>query len=132
MCEEDHKLKLNDGAYTVFLNTEGTRDDISQELKAFLDFIVGRKSADPFVTKLEHSLYEAKQNAIWRREYMLLLTREQEKFAEGKDKGLQEANERVAVDMLKKNFSLSLIEEISTLSENAIRNLATALGIAIA
>ena len=67
---------------------------------------------------------------------MLLLTREQEKFAEGRDEGkaegLQEANERVAVDMLKKNFSLSLIEEISTLSENAIRNLATALGISIA
>ena len=94
VCEEDQNLKLNDGAHTVFLNTEGMRDDISSELKAFLDFVVGRKSADPFVTRLEHSLYEAKQNAIWRREYMLLLTREQEKFAEGREEGVQRIGRR--------------------------------------
>ena len=114
ICKEDQNLKLNDGSYTVFLNTEGTRDDISQELKAFLNFIVDRKSADPFVTKLEQSLYEAKQNAIWRRKYMLLLTREQEKFAEGRDKGAQMEKERVAVDMLKRNFPLSLYKDSLT------------------
>lgn len=88
LCEEDNSLKLNDGSFTVFLNTEGTLDDISPELKAFLDFVAGRQSSDKFVTKLKQLLYEAKQNSIWRREYMLLLTREQEKFAEGVDQGI--------------------------------------------
>ena len=67
---------------------------------------------------------------------MLLLTREQEKFAEGRDEGKaegkREEKERVAMDMLKENLPIQLITKISTLSENAIRNLATALGIAIA
>ncbi len=136
VCEEDQNLKLNDGAYTVFLNAEGTLHDISQELKAFLDFVVGKKSADPFVTKLEHSLYEAKQNAIWRREYMLLLTREQEKFAEGRDEGkaegLQEANERVAVDMLRDGKPINEISKYSKLTENVIYQIASSLKIVIA
>ena len=49
-------------------------------------------------------------------------------FAKERQEGLQEgterANERVVTNMLKKNFSLSLIEEISQLSEDAIRSIA--------
>ena len=47
------------------------------------------------------------------------------------DKAIDETNERVAKDMLKKNLPLSLIEEISKLSEDAIRNLAKSLGVAV-
>ncbi|MBQ3763558.1 MAG: hypothetical protein II869_01155 [Synergistaceae bacterium] len=50
---------------------------------------------------------------------------------EGRKEGLNNANERVAKDMLRKNLPLSLIEEISKLSEDTIRNLASTLGIAV-
>lgn len=40
-------------------------------------------------------------------------------------------NERVATDMLKKNLPISLIEEISKLSEETIRKIANNLGIAV-
>ena len=43
----------------------------------------------------------------------------------------QKTNERVATDMLKKNFPLSLIEEISKLSEDTIRSLAKNIGVAV-
>ena len=46
-------------------------------------------------------------------------------------KGINETNERVAADMLRKKLPLSLIEEISKLSEPAIRSLAASLGISI-
>ena len=58
---------------------------------------------------------------------MLLLTREDEKFAEGREI----EKERVAVDMIKKNYSLDAIKDISKLSEDIICNLATSLGLAI-
>ena len=83
VCQEDSELKLNDGAFTIFLNARGKADDISVELKAFLDFMLGKTSDDPFIKKLENRLKEAKGNAEWRREYMLLLLREQEKYSEG-------------------------------------------------
>ena len=38
---ESNSLKLNDGAVTIFLNTQRKIDDISGELKAFLDFMRG-------------------------------------------------------------------------------------------
>ncbi len=52
-------------------------------------------------------------------------------FAKEHQDGIQEANERVATDMLKKSLPLQLIEEISKLSEDVIRNLATSKGLAI-
>ncbi|MBQ3763557.1 MAG: hypothetical protein II869_01150, partial [Synergistaceae bacterium] len=55
----------------------------------------------------------------------------QEGRREGRQEGLNNANERVAKDMLRKNLPLSLIEEISRLSEDTIRGLARTLGIAV-
>ena len=46
--------------------------------------------------------------------------------------GINKTNERVAKDMLKKNLPLSLIQEISQLSENVILKLAEKLGVTIA
>ena len=48
-----------------------------------------------------------------------------------KQEGVNEEKERVATDMLKDNYSLSAIERISKLSEDAIRGIAQSLGIAV-
>ena len=82
-CREVNGLRLDDGAVTVFLNAKGKADDVSTELKAFLDFMMGKSSDDPFIMELEHQLWEAKQDAIFRRDNMLLLTREEEARGEG-------------------------------------------------
>ena len=42
-----------------------------------------------------------------------------------------EVNERVAKDMLKKNYPLDAIKDISKLSEAAIRKLAKSIGVAV-
>ncbi len=55
----------------------------------------------------------------------------QEGRQEGIQEGRNETNERVAKDMLKKNLPISLIEEISKLSEDSIRSLAKSLGVAV-
>ena len=95
ICNEDKNLKLGDGAFTIFLNTEGKMDDVTPELKNFLDFVAGRKTnGDSFIDKLDEKLQEAKQNAKWRQEYMLLLMREQEKFAEGYAEGEEQGRKQ--------------------------------------
>ena len=57
----------------------------------------------------------------------------QQGIQEGKQEGIQEgienANLRVARDMLKKKLPISLIEEISKLSEDVIKGLAVSLGV---
>ena len=69
-------------------------DDVSPELKAFLDYVAGKKPADPFVDELEEAVKNARKNREWRREYMTLemrdrVNREHAK-AEGKAEGIIE------------------------------------------
>lgn len=52
-------------------------------------------------------------------------------FAKERQNGINEEKERVAIDMIKKNYPLDAIKDISKLSEDIICNLATSLGLAI-
>ncbi len=71
ICVQERDLFLDDGGRTIFLSTKGKADDISPKLKNFLNLVRGITSQDSFVKKLEKKLKYAKQNAVWRRQYML-------------------------------------------------------------
>ena len=47
-------------------------DDVSPELKAFLDDVAGKKPADPFVDELEEAVENARKNREWRHDDMTL------------------------------------------------------------
>lgn len=87
ICKEDMEVMLNDGAKKIFLNADGKKGDIIEELKAFLDYVAGRPSEDAFVKKLESAVEKAKKNRKWRREYMTLLMRDRENQKIGKEIG---------------------------------------------
>ena len=89
-CREEDSLRLGDETYKMFLNTEGIMDDVSADLKAFLDYMGGRPSEHEFVQELSHEVMLAKQNKEWRREYMTLLMRDQENIEKGREEGLKE------------------------------------------
>lgn len=85
-CKEDQTLLLQDGTTKIFLNADSQMDDVSGELKAFLDYVIGKKSDDVFVKKLEEAVEEAKKNREWRHEYMTLLMRDQEHEKKGEER----------------------------------------------
>ena len=85
-CCEDKNLALNDGGTTIFLSTRG-KDKADIKLKAFLDFIMGRESEDPFIQTLSQELDIAKHNAKWRGEYMKAVMERNEAVAEGLREG---------------------------------------------
>ena len=64
VCEEDSEVILDDGPKKVFLNADGKNGTVSEELKAFLDYVAGRPSEDTFVKKLKRAV---------EKEYMTLL-----------------------------------------------------------
>ena len=76
---------MGDEAVKIFLNANGTMDDVSRELKAFLDYVAGQKPEDSYVEKLEEAVQEAKKNREWRHEYMTLLMRDQENVEKGEE-----------------------------------------------
>ena len=90
ICQEDKAISLGDGTTRIFLNALGTMDDVSPELKAFLDYVAGKKPADPFVDELEEAVKNARKNREWRHEYMTLLMRDQENRDIGREEGREE------------------------------------------
>lgn len=60
-CREDGSILLGDETTKVFLNAKGTIDDVSRELKAFLDYVAGKESNDAYVKQLEEALREEKR-----------------------------------------------------------------------
>ena len=76
----------------MYINTKGKLDDVSLELKRFLDLVGKNKvsKGDSFIETLDRKVKEAKKNTQWRHEFMMLLTIEDEKFAEGRAEGRAE------------------------------------------
>lgn len=95
ICKEDNGVFLNDGAVKIFLNASSKQDDVSKELKAFLDYVAGVESEDGFVQRVASAVREAKKNREWRREYMTLLMRDQENIEKGEAKGIIETGLRL-------------------------------------
>lgn len=81
---------------------------------------------DDFVIKEFLLAHRAEVKGMFLTEYDEEKTLQQER-----QEGIQEANERVAMDMLRENYPLAAIKKISTLSESTIRNMANALGLVI-
>lgn len=94
-CTELSALTLNDGAYKVFVNAQGTYGAIGDELKEFLLFL---KSPGKFRTGANGKLVkkaiigveEGRRNEEWRLIYMTLMTKYDELLAEGMQRGLAE------------------------------------------
>ena len=82
------------------MNAVGELDDVSPELKAFLDYVAGEHPEDPFVEKLEGAVREARKNREWRHEYMTLLMRDQENIEKGIKQG-REQGIQLMVDALR-------------------------------
>ena len=89
LCREDSEIQLNDGAVKVFLNAQGTKGEIGENLKGFLDLVAGKETDNYFARMLEGAVQEAKRNREWRHEYMTLAMRDQENIERGIEKGIK-------------------------------------------
>lgn len=98
-------------------------DDVSPKLKAFLDFVMGISSDDPFVRKLEARVNEAKKNPNWRREFMTLSMLMQDERELGLEQGRAEGRastlDAATTFMLENGISPELVSKFrSSFSAN--------------
>ena len=110
ICKEDNSLSMGDGAVKIFLNTKGTLDDTSRELRAFLNYVAGQRSEDTYVEKLEAAVRDARKNRKWRHEYMTLLMRDQENIEKGREEGRAEGLKEGKAEGLKEGKAKGLKE----------------------
>ena len=43
ICEQDNSLRLGDEATKVIVNAEGSRDDLPENMRSFLDYLVEKR-----------------------------------------------------------------------------------------
>ena len=89
-CDQDYALPLNDGAVKIFLSTKGTLDDVSAEVKAFLNYVDSGIIKGKFVKQLDVAVKSVKSNEKARLEYMTYHMALLESELEGREKNLIE------------------------------------------
>ena len=133
-------------AYAWFVDAVRRHEKVMGNLEAALDAAL-KEMPDDFELKKFLAMHRAEVKGMFLTEWDEDVARKvwraeahEEGFEEGLAKGLakglnegiNDTNKRVASDMLKKHLPLSLIEEISKLSREAILTLAQSLGVTVA
>ena len=128
-CSEDTALTLNDGTVKIILNTKGTLDDVSPEMKRLLDYVDGKGVSDTFTRDLEEAVQSARQNEKWRLDYMTLQQEYRERFQEGKVEGIKEGKIEGKIETLYEELHMTVVEiaEKLAISEEEVQKIVDAL-----
>ena len=93
ICREIPELTMGDEVVKVFLAAEGSADDVSEEMKAFLDYLAGKAAESRLTQKLDREVRKAREHKQWRQEYMTLLEKYREEREAGREEGLKAGRE---------------------------------------
>ena len=108
-CSQDPTIPLGDGTVKVFLNTKGTLDDVSAEIKNMLEYIDKNIVAGEFVEKLNTAVCDVKSMKKARLDFMTfemyLKEREMKGREEGRVEGLKEGRAEATVEIIKNLIS---------------------------
>ena len=140
MGDERNHLPLDDGCFTIMVNTTSKAENTPKELQALYLYLEREEvtEGDPFIRRLHEIVQTANRN----REVRSIMTlaeemENREHFAreeglregresglrEGRESGLKEAQERIALKLKASGMELSEIAEVTGLSEEEIENL---------
>ena len=93
--EDEPDLEYNDGARIVYLSAlPGGRDQLSDGLKAFLDYVGGEAPNSGFTRRVDEAIQRARSQREWRKEYMLL--------SEIRDEGREEGRAEERADLIRR------------------------------
>ena len=86
VCKEYPQLVLKDGTIKIVLNTKGTADDVSEDIKELLHFFGGDEPKSDLTRMLDEEVKSVKSSEKWRRDFMLLWERDNDNIELGEVK----------------------------------------------
>ncbi|WP_049945429.1 Rpn family recombination-promoting nuclease/putative transposase [Butyrivibrio sp. AC2005] len=123
-ADEDSSIILDDGTSRIFVCAKGNRDDVSVEMKDFLDYLSGKLAGSQLTSQLDDAVKLARLNQKWRTEYMLskididVMKGEYERELAKKDAALAEKDNALAeMDNALAEKDNSLIEKDARIAE---------------
>ena len=143
ICSEDTTIRLADGITKIIVNSKAAEKEANAELKAFLHYMNGKASSDPFIRKIEQRIKDIKENETLRREFMLINSFErdarndgwkvgwqegmqqgmQQGIHQGLQQGLQQGVLQTAASLKKMGLPLTIIAQGTGLSAEEVEKL---------
>ena len=100
LCVEDNGLELDDKTTKVFVSSTGTANDVTPDVKAFLDYVNGIISEDAFVREIDDEILRVKEIEQERVKYMTYAMKIEEERelaeAKGREEGREEGENKLA------------------------------------
>lgn len=100
LCIGDSSIELGDGTCKVFINAKSSKEQVSGEMRAFLDYLCGKEPTSELTHYIADSIRAAKGNKTWERDFMrfeeLLKEEKAESLKEGIALGRQEGETLLA------------------------------------
>ena len=131
ICREDTEIYLQDKRKTIFININGSREGVPEELVHLLDYLKTKTPTDGFTERLEQRVVEIRRDTEWRDGYMTLEMKMDEKYEqglkEGITKGIEQGYDERLYDLIRKKLekgkSISQIADECEESEDTIRKI---------
>jgi predicted transposase/invertase (TIGR01784 family) len=93
-CNQSPDLLFGDETVKVFINAEGTADDISLEMAEFLRYLREGIGESSLVERIDQAVKKARDHVEWRTEYMSLQLKLYDIWDEARDEGLEAGREQ--------------------------------------
>ena len=121
LCKERPQIGLGDEATKIFLCAGGDADDVSDDMKDFLDWLTGKEGRSKLVQNLNNAVRKVKDRKEWRTEYMTLLMRDQEMMQKGREEGREQGRIDTLITFLENGGTVSEAKKMLAVSDEDIR-----------
>ena len=112
LCREDTSIDLGDEAEKIFLCAKGTADDISDQLRSFLNYVATGAPSDQFTNKRENAVKKARDHIQWRQDYMTFLEQLEKAEEKGIEKGREEERANTERERQRADAAEAIIEAL--------------------
>ena len=127
------KKRMVNKRKTIFININGSREDVPEELAHLLDYLKTKTPTDGFTERLEQRVLEIRRDTEWRDDYMTLEMKMDEKYEQGLEQGLEQGYDKRLYEQIQKKLekgkSISQIADECEESEDTIRKIISEKGI---
>ena len=121
ICREDTGISLGDNRQTIFVNLEGDRDELSEELDCLLEYLATGKAGDSFLKGCQEEVERLRMDDEWRENYMTLQMKMDERYEAGLEAGLEAGENNKLKSLIKKKLEKGkTIEQIAEECEEGV------------
>ena len=110
-CREVEDLKLTDGTERVFICAGGDKKDVSDDMKVFIDYMVGKAANSNLTSRIDMKVKEAIEKRFWRKEYITFKEQMDQEFNRGIELGTDKHLIELICKKLKKDKNINIIAE---------------------